>query len=861
MKSKSLYVKGASRWNFIVSKFLKTKKRIETLEKNAEGNLTLIKILVEKLKKLYHKLESLQNKVGFKLAGSALALLLISTSVNAQEFVPGGYIKGDPIVSSGKTTPVFSDISGGRKFIMGTSDGYVVYHRVYYGTEVIYKEDTLKIGGTNLDVGNVAAPAFGDVDNDEDIDLVVGDNWGYIRYLEKLPSGYQDNGALQADGSDIQVDFTSKPAFADLDGDGDDDLYVGDYYGSIDVFINDGSGTFTSSGTLQADGAELNVGYMAAPTFVDLDDDGDLDLVVGEYYGKIFFYENDGSANFTAIDTIITGNYYSAPTFFDIGDDGDNDMIVGFMSGDVKIYRNDNGQFVDAGLFLSTDRTNGTYSFPTLFDFNGDDKLDIIAGSSRRAINVFINQGDSTFFQSADVLDTLGNTLDIGQTGALVQFFDKDDDGDYDFYTGTEGGYIFYVENKGNNSFVVTDTLMIDGSVFDVDYYSAPALGDIDNDGDLDMFVGNGYGYIRMLINQGNYIFADSGNIDVDGTVLKLSYCSIPALVDIDGDGDLDLLVGNSYGYVYGFLNDGSGNFTSLGTLEDANGSDILVPSYSSPAMADVDDNGTPDLIIGNEDGLFKVYFNNDTIAPVPQVTDLPDIIGECSVSIDSADFPLATDNYSGEIVATTDSALTYTEQGNYVVIWKYTDNFGNIAMQEQNVIVADTTKPELICVSDTTVLADATNTYTITGNLFDATATDNCTLDTIFNSLTASATLDGQVLAEDSTYTITWVAIDETGNTDTCTFEITVEPYGSDLAELDNDVQVFPNPATSLITVNTPQSEGIITVFDNTGKAVITKQIIGDATEVDVMSLKSGVYVIQIKTSDATVYTKFVKE
>jgi hypothetical protein len=157
-------------------------------------------------------------------------------------------------------------------------------------------------------------------------------------------------------------------------------------------------------------------------------------------------------------------------------------------------------------------------------------------------------------------------------------------------------------------------------------------------------------------------------------------------------------------------------------------------------------------------------------------------------------------------------------------------------------------------------VVADASGTFTISGNIFDASATDNCNLDTVFNSLTSSGTLAGTQLNADSVYTISWIAIDEAGNTDTCTFEITVNSVNA-INDIDFTAQVFPNPATNQITVQSPENEGTITIWDNTGKAVIVKQITGDATQIDIIDLQSGVYIVQIRTSENIIYSKFVKK
>jgi len=88
------------------------------------------------------------------------------------------------------------------------------------------------------------------------------------------------------------------PAFADLDGDGDMDLLVGEYYGAMQYFENTGSASNPQFAAPQTNPFGLvSTYYNAFPAFADLDGDGDMDLLVGEYYGAMQYFENTGSAS------------------------------------------------------------------------------------------------------------------------------------------------------------------------------------------------------------------------------------------------------------------------------------------------------------------------------------------------------------------------------------------------------------------------------------------------------------------------------------------------------------------------------------------------------------------------------------
>ncbi|MBL4669927.1 MAG: T9SS type A sorting domain-containing protein, partial [Flavobacteriales bacterium] len=153
----------------------------------------------------------------------------------------------------------------------------------------------LQAGATAIDVGSSASPTFADIDGDGDLDLYVGEYYATIKVYTNNNGVFTAASDLHAGSiADIDVGTFSDPTFADIDGDGDLDLYVGEYYGSIEFFTNNGSGVFTQSANLQADGIYIQLGDYSAPTFADIDGDGDLDLYVGEINGTITFYENLG---------------------------------------------------------------------------------------------------------------------------------------------------------------------------------------------------------------------------------------------------------------------------------------------------------------------------------------------------------------------------------------------------------------------------------------------------------------------------------------------------------------------------------------------------------------------------------------
>ena len=148
------------------------------------------------------------------------------------------------------------------------------------------------------------------------------------------------------------VGFYANPTFADIDRDGDLDLFIGDFYGNTLLFTNTASSGVTTPAYSAASTNPFgigDVGFYASPTLADIDGDGDLDLFIGNLYGNTLLFTNTAASGATTPAYsaaspnpfgIANVDGYASPTFADIDRDGDLDLFIGNSRGEARLFTN-----------------------------------------------------------------------------------------------------------------------------------------------------------------------------------------------------------------------------------------------------------------------------------------------------------------------------------------------------------------------------------------------------------------------------------------------------------------------------------------------------------------------------------------
>ncbi|MEP7170353.1 MAG: HYR domain-containing protein, partial [Bacteroidota bacterium] len=217
-----------------------------------------------------------------------------------------------------------------------------------------------------------------------------------------------------------------------------------------------------------------------------------------------------------------------------------------------------------------------------------------------------------------------------------------------------------------------------------------------------------------------------------------------------------------------------------------------------------------------------------DATAPVPDVTTLPTVTGECSATVTVS--PTATDNCSGSISGTTIDPLAYSTQGTFTVHWTYDDGNGNTSTQNQTVIVDDITNP---------VISNCPGSFSSCNPVTWASpaASDNCGSVVLTSNYNPGGNLPS------GTTTVIYTADDGNGNTTVCSFDVTVIPPPSSIISGNSTICLGQPAIIHLVFTGTGPWDYII----SDGVQIISGSSTNNPDDINIIPVSGGNHVYTV--------------
>ncbi len=533
-------------------------------------------------------------------------------------------------------------------FIQELSDRVMYFRNVAEGPGSEYRwiTDTYE----DLSVGEWFR--FVDVDLDGDLDLLAEEPFSYIRYYRNDGGSGPAQYVLAADtikdvnGEAVFSDRQNIPNAADIDCDGFIDLLIGRLTGTITRYeaetvdengvprfehITDSFEDIEIIGAMQ--GSLHGANTMALE---DFDQDGDHDLFWGDFFEPgLLLIENTGTCQRPVLrgtprpwplgDPVATSGY-NAPALGDVDRDGDMDLTMGVLGGAFNpnrtsvenLYQFEQGGAEDFS--VATTRLIrmvdvGAESFPAFSDLDGDGDLDLLLSNKIETDNtrtgglyLYENTGSAT----APAFAARGPVQGLPDAYHYAPAFgDLDGDGDDDVILGEWRDVVAYYRNDRDPSDTgggaMPQWTLVDSAAATLTRgrNTTPALGDLDGDGDLDLLLGESSGALNYYRNVGTRRAPDFELVSDEFQDIDAGRRSIPALVDWDGDGDLDLALGSEGSGIRIYLNEGS---RSEPIFVETDPFPLPVPNFAAPNFTDLDGDGDVDLVSGGVGGGLTVY-------------------------------------------------------------------------------------------------------------------------------------------------------------------------------------------------------------------------------------------------------------
>jgi hypothetical protein len=671
----------------------------------------------------------------------------------------------------------------------------------------------------------------------------------------------------------------------DLNGDGKKDLVIFErnFYGTVKTFINTGSNELAS---YKYD-PSYRVYFPPMRNWMLLRDyncDGKEDIFTAVPAG-IAVYRNDSDGSkpkFTKVTSLLseeglngtTPVYVSPPdipAIVDVDGDGDLDILsFNIVGSTVEYHKNISMELYGNcdelafelkntcwGYFIEDNNNNNVTLFDTCevnvpdpekrakhpgstllaIDLSGNGVKDLLIGDINYPNMVKLTNSGTTSGASMTAVETTfpPNTQAINLTMFPAAYFlDVDNDGLKDLIVSpnnpnTSENYnnVWFYKNQGTETlpeFAFQKSNFLIDDMLDTGERSYPAFFDENNDGLMDIVVGS-FGYFEdagvyssrlMLLRNTGTMTDPAFDVVTDdySELAQLGFNGIyPAFGDLDGDGDLDMITGDEDGRLHYFRNDGGPQNPADFTLADAFYFDIDVGQSAKPQIVDVNRDGLPDLLVGERSGTVNYFGNSGTPEealfsenPTIETFGNLDVMPECCTGY-SAPF-LTTDSTGNSIL------YVGSEQG-FLYLFRQID--GNL--------------------DGTFELADSLYTHTINLSLSGADIDKDGHPEFVTGELAGGIGL----LKKGTPPSLN---ISESG-------------------KLHHKVNVFPNPADNYIVIKIQPPHNLLSIgiFDAMG-SFVKQKVPGKGTRietVDISNLQPGFYLVSIKTGEHKIIKKIL--
>jgi hypothetical protein len=513
----------------------------------------------------------------------------------------------------------------------------------------VYNDSILVVKGADTIslawAGGMSHPQFStiDLDFDGEEELIAFEpESGIVNVFERAIVSGEVIYKFWPDGNQLfPSNLRYRVKLVDFNGDGNKDLFA--YaLGGIKVYKNTGDVSDGIQWELYADpvntmvngsSSSLYVPSNELPAYVDVDEDGDIDILTFHpLISRVEWHKNLSIETYGHADSLIF--VLEQPCWGDFMENavGNTIELNSTTAPCGTVFNKSSGvQRHSGGSILALDINDSGLKDLIIGDVEFNNLTLLINGGASASDNALMVSYD-TNFPSYDIPVDLSNFLtpyyeDIDLNGVNDMVISTTIPGSSDNSKG-----VWYYRNNGANNlpdfeFVQDDFLQ--GEMIQNGKGAIPVLVDINNDGLTDLLVANHFNYREGMSNSSriNY-YMNTGtasepvfklidenwkNFANSGFTGRVS----PAFGDLDGDGDADMIVGLVNGRFYFYENSGGAGPTNFNIaqyqLMDDNGDNITVPNYATPELFDLDNDGKLDLIIGQGNGPLKFYRNIGT--------------------------------------------------------------------------------------------------------------------------------------------------------------------------------------------------------------------------------------------------------